>query len=277
LPRDKGWGTNPYDPIKVTERCIHENRNFGACVPDGWVVLDEDPRNFPVGRNSLEEFCRTASLELKSAPRQMTGGGGHHYFFRMPKGARVTNSLPAFPGVDFKTLGGYILLDTSIHPQTKRAYGWDVFNAELADAPDLPSKALHLIRRPDRADGAQAGGGEHTSEEIAQMLDRLDVLKFGDNDTWFRLMAACHHASAGEAREEFLDWSEGDAKYSGKREENGYRWDSLHSDSDVRPITARTLYRILHDAGSGDAIPRSDAEDVRRADRGGRRPHRRRA
>jgi hypothetical protein len=260
-PRDKDWTTRDYDSRRVAEQCAREGRNFGGRVPDGWVVVDDDPRNRPAGRDTLAEFCAAAGLDLDAAPSQVTGSGGRHYFFRVPPGTRVRNDLPEFPGVEFKAAGRQVVLDTSTHPATGRAYEWDPISPELADAPPLPASALAMIAKADSA-AAAAEAGAHSAEEVAAMLDALDPAAFAGDDAWLRLAMACHHASGGDACEEFLDWSARDPAYGDDfRERNRARWESFSADADGPKVTYRTLYKLLSDAGRADAIPRGDAAD----------------
>jgi hypothetical protein len=59
-------------------------------------------------------------------------------------------------------------------------------------------------------------------------------------------MMACHHATGGDARQEFIDWSTSDPEYANHAELIGRRWDSLHADK-AGGVTARTLDKILAD------------------------------
>ncbi|MCA6230057.1 MAG: PriCT-2 domain-containing protein, partial [Phenylobacterium sp.] len=105
------------------------------------------------------------------------------------------------------------------------------------------------------------GGGEHDGEELAAMLAHLDPEDFRDQDRWFTLMQASHHATAGDGRQEFVDWSTGDPLYADDAGLIGRRWDSLHSDNAGARVTYRTLHKFMTDAGAGDAVPRGAAAD----------------
>ena len=88
------------------------------------------------------------------------------------------------------------------------------------------------------------------------MLAPLDPADFSEHDKWFSLMCACHHASGGDAREEFIAWSWKDPEYDGD-DTVGQRWDTLHAEK-PGAVTVQTLYKALHDAGKGAAIPKPE-------------------
>src|SRR5262249_21561492 len=102
-------------------------------------------------------------------------------------------------------------------------------------------------------------GGLYSQEQIAAMLDSLDVTDFSDHDKWLRLMMACHHASNGDARSEFIEWSTGDPQYVNDADIIGRRWDSLHADTDGERISYKTLRKFVQDEGDPNTIPAEDA------------------
>ena len=93
------------------------------------------------------------------------------------------------------------------------------------------------------------------------MLDALDPEDFRDHNEWLTLMQACHHATGGDGRQEFVEWCTRDPEYADDGPLVGRRWDSLHADADGPRITHRTLHKLLVDAGAEAVIPRDAAED----------------
>ena len=93
------------------------------------------------------------------------------------------------------------------------------------------------------------------------MLDALDPEDFREHDAWLTLMQACHHATAGDGRQEFIDWCTGDPEYADHGTLVGLRWDSLHADNDGARVTYRTLHKIMRDHEVGDIICRPSAEE----------------
>lgn len=66
---------------------------------------------------------------LPATTRTITGGGGQHIFFRAPVGVRIKNSVGdnsgLAPGLDVKSIGGYIVAPPSLHASGYR-YAWSV-------------------------------------------------------------------------------------------------------------------------------------------------------
>lgn len=255
-PLHKNWTVRRYEAAKVAARCESSGQNVGVRLRADQLVIDVDPRNG--GEMGFRRLCRDLGLDQYAWPHVETGSGGSHYYMSKPAGIAVVNSVKRYPGVEFKSLGRQVVAPGSIHPDTGKAYEHDFTSPGFANAPDAPEALLRLITRPERE--AAPGGGEHSAEEVGEMLERLDPTDFRDHDAWLRLMMACHHASGGEARDEFVSWSVRDPQYESHDEQIGRRWDSLHADSGSR-VTHKTLYKFLIDAGHADAIPRAAAED----------------
>jgi len=105
--------------------------------------------------------------------------------------------------------------------------------------------------------------GELTPALLARTLDKIPAEDFGEgfHDEWFKLMCACHHATAGEGRQEFIDWSTQASGYSDHCESIGYRWDSLSgAGKHKRKLTTILhLCKVLNERGL--ELARVDAED----------------
>lgn len=259
-PIDGAWQSRDYDSREVLAQAKRHGLNVGVRLPPTWMVLDVDPRNFPEGRDSLAELVADTSLDLTVCPHGHTGSGGHHYWFRKPADVQVLDSLGDYPGVEFKSHGRQVVAPGSIHPNGT-IYRWDDLAPFPEEAPQVPESLLHLIRRPTRAHGEAAGFGELTPEMLATTLEHLDAEDFQDHDLWLNLMMACHHATAGEGRQEFIDWSTQDAEYQDDAWIIGRRWDSLHAQAGRggRPITIKLLHKLVQEAGG--EVARPDPED----------------
>jgi hypothetical protein len=260
-PRDGAWQARKYDSRGVIDDAKRTGINVGVRLAADWLVIDVDPRNFPEGRDSLAELVAATGLELANAPHTCTGGGGHHYWFRKPAGVTLLDSLEAYPGVEFKSLGRQVVAAGSLHPNGTR-YELDDFAPPVASAPPAPLPLIEMARRPQRAATASSNceAGELTPQLLAETLEQLDPCDFGEHGEWLNLMMACHHATAGEAREEFIEWSTQDPKYADDGWIIGRRWDSLHVDrGGERSITVKYLHKVLQDHGG--QVARPDAAD----------------
>lgn len=259
VPADKRWQERGYDRGEVLERAKRDGLNLGVRLPADVVVVDVDPRNFPAGRDSLAELAAAFDLPLASAPHVLTGNmehPGHHFYFHKPAGVVLLESVDGFEGVELKSLGRQVVAAGSVHP-TGGLYRWAPDSPPLPDMPDLPARLVEAARRPDRRRGT--GAGEITAEQLAASLEHLDPTDFREHDAWRELMMACHHATDGSGRQEFIDWSTSDPQFADHEWIVGRRWDSLHADRDDA-VTIATLQMFLQEVGGGIAPPDA-AED----------------
>lgn len=265
-PVHKNWTKRDY---RSEDQLAHMEAgdNVGVRLDEGDLVLDVDPRGFPEGEtlstdNPFLRLCRDAHLDISRYPMVETGSGGLHVYMSKPPDVSTRDSLnDQYPGVEFKSKGRQVVSAGSIHPDTLRRYEWDFMHPELEDGgpPAAPRLLIDLIRRPSSS--AATGGGEHDQEELADMLDQLDPEDFREHEDWLTLMQACHHATAGDGRQEFIEWSTRDPDYADDGPMIGLRWDSLHADASGSRVTYRTLHKIMRDNGAGDLIPKTPASD----------------
>ncbi|AUJ64194.1 hypothetical protein B9057_07710 [Aestuarium zhoushanense] len=263
-PRDTDWTRRPYSADRVMAEAAKDGTNVGVRLAAGHLVIDYDPRNDPSGGvepNALAELILSTGVDPTKWPAVRTGSGGLHIYVAKPAEISVLDSVNAFPGVEFKTRGRQVVAPGSIHPNGSQ-YAWlrleGVWEADPEDMwlglPEAPEALLAVARRPVRSAGAPTEAGAYDPEELAAMLDALDPEDFGDQGDWFQLMQACHHATAGEGRTEFVEWSTRDPRYADDAWIIGRRWDSLHADK-ADGVTHRTLLKLLRDTGREDVIP----------------------
>ena len=257
-PIHPNWTKRVYGPDEGAEH-MKRGGNVGVRLSADWLVVDVDPRHFPEGRRPLDELCAAAGLDPDDYPTVRTGSGGLHLYTRKPADLPVRGSLEEYPGIEFKTAGAQVVAAGSKHP-SGGPYEWDELSADAMDAPRAPERLLSMIRRPE-SPASMGAGGEHTQEEVAAMLYRLDPEAFREHGDWLTLMQACHHASAGSARTEFIDWCTRDPEYADEAHVIGRRWDSLDDGDEGPRVTYRTLHKIMRDHGQGEHIPLPPAED----------------
>ncbi|HWK88145.1 MAG TPA: VapE domain-containing protein [Xanthobacteraceae bacterium] len=253
-PLHKNWTKRRYTYEEIATK--YAGHNIGVALAATDLVVDVDPRNG--GKDGLAKL-RAAFPEIawKRAPRVVTGSGGLHLYFTKPAEIAVVNTLKEFPGIEFKSRGRQMLIPGDVHPDTGKLYEWRPESRPLAEAFAAPDNLLQKIARPEPTTGAEPG--EITAEQLAGMLECLPVEEFREHDSWLKLMCAAHHATGGEGREEFIEWSTGDATFASHSEIIGRRWDSLSAKPGA--ITAKTLYRAVHDHGGGHLIPQGSTPD----------------
>lgn len=256
-PRDFDWRRRKYKTKDILKNA-EEGGNTGVRIPASIVVLDVDERNMPEGDDVLSRFVKDLGLKLERYPHVVTGSGGSHYYMGKPEDVAVRDSLEDYPGLEFKSAGRQVVAPGSVHPKTKKLYRFDDTGPGFDDIRPAPKNLLQLIKRPTVSTGSL--GGECTSEEVMRMLDALDPEDFRDQDTWLTIMMAAHHASNGDARQEFIEWSTRDPEYADDAWIIGRRWDSL--DAKVKNgVTFRTLVKYCIDAGRDDVVPRASVID----------------
>jgi len=254
-PLRPGWRTSSVSE-QIARAHAAKGGNLGVRLRPAEMVIDVDPRNFPPGRDSFRDLEAAIGTPLLGGPEVRTGSGGRHLYLIKPADLPVMDSLPDFPGVEFKAFGRYVVSAGSIHPNGAH-YLWEAGSPPLERAPPAPEVLLRLIRRPSRG-LANVGAGKLTAEQLEVLLGQLPVEDFQDHDSWFQLMAACHHATAGEGRSEFINWSIQDPKYADQGWPIGRRWDSLHLDPGGA-VTYKTLYAEV--AKRGGDLPSDDPSE----------------
>lgn len=255
-PVDAKWVSKSL-PTNYAKKCVElmeKGSNIGVRLRRTDLVIDVDPRAFPDGEtlkdkdNPWTRFCSDTGLDFSTCPTVQTGSGGLHVYMTKPEDVSIKDSVPEYKGVEFKSFGRQVVAPGSIHPTTKKPYEWVLFQDDLSERYEVPKKLLNIIRRPVGS-RQTSGGGEYDQEQIAELLDDLDPEDFSQHEDWFQLMQSVHHASAGDARAEFIEWSTRDHEYAGQENAIGIRWDSLHRKPDGPAVTYKTFHKILTEHG----------------------------
>lgn len=254
----KGWRTEPHLTVEEARAHMADGKNVGVRLRPQDLVIDVDPRNFVEGDDPLARLAADLSIDFSAYPTVITGSGGRHIYMSKPDHELLRDTLQAYQGIEFKTLGRQVVAAGSCHPDTRRAYTWDddPLAVPLADVRLAPEALIEVARRSVRNPSVEAG--TYTPEQLGEMLEGLDPTQYRDQQKWLELMMACHHATAGQARDEWIEWSTSDPVYSKDAWIIGCRWDSLHADQSGRRITEKTLFKALHEVGQGGLIPRAD-------------------
>ncbi|MGP4048753.1 bifunctional DNA primase/polymerase [Streptomyces sp. 2A115] len=197
VPTCHGFWAATTDPALIHKWWTEEpDANIGApCKPNGWAVIDVDPRNG--GDKSFRALEERVGV-LPGTVMQLTGGGGLHMPYLSPG-----FDLPGepFPGIDFKH-NGYILLAPSVHASGGR-YRWagdGLYRAPATPWPEtlLPRKERRPApaprqaprhRFPSAASSAKRPGGGKlwTVDDLVQHV--MDSAEGGRNRSFY--FAAC--------------------------------------------------------------------------------------
>lgn len=253
VPAEKGYLHKLYSPSEI-KAAVWRGYNVGVNIKQSdLLVVDVDPRNG--GDASIDQLQRDFSFPVTPIVWSGRGDGGHHIYLRAPQGVRLPAKVAAYPGIDFKG-SGHVAAPGSFHPNTCKAYtvdSWFDFTVPIADTPADLADALgrQPVAKP-RSTATPAISNDALAQ-LLSVLDPRDYASTGSQD-WFRLMCACHDATAGEGIEEFIEWCAGDPEYADEHhiQMNRRRWASVRaaSDSDLnQPATKATLYRAVAQAG----------------------------
>lgn len=245
-----GWRKAATLDVDAATEVLDGGCNIGVRLGDDDLVIDVDPRNFEEGDNPLERLATDLGLDLSGYPTVETGSGGKHIYMKLPKGTLVLNTVEGYPGVEFKAAGRQVVAPGSAHPDTRKAY--KLVSGSFDTVATAPKALIERIRRPEIA--SVDGAGDYSPEWLSRALELLEVADYKDHAKWLELMMACHHATAGEGRDEFIEWSTSDPDYADHDVKIGQRWDSLHADNSGRKVTVRTLFKALNKAGASGMV-----------------------
>jgi hypothetical protein len=262
-PRYSGWRTDDF--LSVDEAMSYmtkEQANVGVRLRDVDLVVAVDPRNFKEGDDPLLRLERDIGVSLRDKyPTAITGSGGYHIYMLKPADLAVRDSLEDYEGVEFKTLGRQVVAPGSVHPGDPGSglapggqYHWADLDLgiPLTDRRSAPNFLLELIKRPGRI--ASVDAGDMSPEQIEELLEPLDPADYSDYNEWLTIMMACHHGSAGEARQEFINWSTQDSNYADQAAVIGRKWDGMHADNGGRRVSIKYLYKVLNKAGHNAVV-----------------------
>ncbi len=221
--------------------------NIGLVIGGGHIVVDIDPRNG--GGESFIQFKNDFPLfGMLFTASVLTARGGAHFYFRLPEGhgRKVKKELEQYKGIDFLSGSRYVVAPGA-HMSSRGTWSW--YKGPVTAPPEFPLdilESLFPVDAPASNDLPAPDGlwGVLTERDLTALLGALDVTDFAEHDKWLELMLACHHATAGDGKEVFLEWSSYDSAYADDYNVSAYRWDSMtdKGPSD-RPITARSLVR----------------------------------
>ena len=140
---------------------------------NGYDVLDVDPRNG--GEDSFQVVKELGTIPMELVTE--TGGGGWHVYFRATR--QGLQSKPVDDGLDWKTLGGYVVLPPSGH-RSGNPYAWGNGITAGDDAPDAPGWLVDYIR--ERQDARRFYDAPENSDTPRRTDDQ--VIREGERHDW---------------------------------------------------------------------------------------------
>jgi hypothetical protein len=266
-PVAEGWQTKSYTFPEIGG-WMKRGFNVGVALGPDDLVADIDPRNFEGDVDSYRRLCSDLGVDLCSAPTVFSGrgDGGRHLYFKRPVALKLRGKLPGYNGIDFRSLGTFVVGPGSRHPDTSGTYYVDEFAPSISDVKPAPGALLEMLARPDAVDlldGSRVG--KFSNEQLAQFLAVLDPHRYGagHHDAWFRLMAGAHDGTAGGGLAEFLAWCARDSRYDNERDQGmtARRWASLTA-GEPGGADYRTVLKAVVDAGHPELVAAFDDDDA---------------
>lgn len=241
-PRASNWQHTPEwdeEQLENMEEAGWFSSGYGVLCR-GYLVIDVDVRNGGEASYAalLERFPAVAGAGMIVISGR--GDGGRHLYFRLPDhGAAYVQSLPEYPGLDFKA-SGYV-----VGPGSRHVAGgvYTISYGSPDDIDEAPADLLAALAKPDRHRATYDGRSIDVShQDIADMLAHIspDV----PYETWIRIGMAVHHATGGTGFDVWDAWSGAGEKYDAKGME-------AHWHSFGRSANPVTLGTIVHHAEEG--------------------------
>lgn len=202
--------------------------------------------------NPLERLLDDCGMDLADYPRVETGSGGYHIYMAKPAMLSVKDSLPEYPGIEYKSFGRQVVAPGSIHPDTGRHYV--ALQDAFADFKALPELAPGLSdrigrsrnnqNRSERAQRATDGSREDVrttfdAGQIAEVLKWVSIPSGqGDYLDWVMFLMAAHFASNGDfdVLAELEGWVDEEAEIQD-------RWGGF-GQYDGQPVTFGTFAKL---------------------------------
>ena len=99
--------------------------NFGLVIPAGVLIIDVDCKDGQAGKESYRQLKEDTGLVRgweKETFMVKTGSGGFHIYLKKDPAVKIRKNLKEYPGIDFLSVGCYVVGAGSIHPDTSLRY-----------------------------------------------------------------------------------------------------------------------------------------------------------
>lgn len=233
--------------------------NLGLAPGADVLVLDVDTKHGSDGHDTLTglEFVHG---ELPPTRTTETPSGGWHLYFKKPPELRVKNRVNVRPGLDVRTLGGYLVAPPSVIDG--KPYRW-LNDAPMADAPPWLVALVTEEKQPAPPMAPQAPTaaprGEHdryTQRAIERATNAVFSANPGQrNDT----LNATTYGLARLAAAGRLDWGQESEKLERAADAAG-----------LAPAEIRATLKSAWDAGSTkpnfEGMPRDNGQTLQQLD-----------
>jgi hypothetical protein len=247
-PVASNWQFSPLwseEQLEVMELTGQLATGYGVLM-QGLFVIDVDARN-----GGVESYAKLVEKipEISGAGLIVntgSGGGSKHLYFLLPEPLPLLQSLPEYPGIDFKSTG-FCIGAGSLHASGNK---YTVAVGSPYDIEQIPAALINALKKPERHRAAMSGTFVDISEqELADMLAAINP--DCDHETWYRCGMAVHEVTAGTGFDIWNNWSSLGQKYPG-RDTLEKRWFSFGKSTN--PVTIGTLKHYAEQAGWRESV-----------------------
>lgn len=255
-PYKSGWQNTALADDGVMEiwQEMHKCNSLGWVLDEEHIVIDVDKRSG--GLESLEKLQKDLSINMFDLCNAVvkTGGGGWHFYFKKLDSHNLGWKMPkAYPGIDIKQFGGYVIIAGSEHV-SGNDYEWhSAAKSELSDMSLIPEPLAVLLTKTYTVyREALKETGESDLDEISSMLKVLDPGM--DYETWLRVGMGIHNETGGshDAFKIWDSWSQISTKYEdGMTAKKWFSFGKYTGD----PVGIGTIAEMARDLGW---VPASD-------------------
>lgn len=247
-PRISNWQNVPAwsdEQIETFDSIGHFRTGFGVLC-DGFLIVDVDARNG--GVESFRQLCADIPEAGQAAfvVNTGSGNGSQHHYFRLPAPAALVQSLPAYPGIDFKT-SGFVVGAGSMHASGAQ---YEVGHGFPQDITDAPESILALLKKPDRHRVSYNGSAVDVSEaDISALLECVNPDMSYEH--WIKVGMAVHHCTGGTGFALWDEYSSRGASYPGADRLERH-WHSFGKSAN--PAGYGTLMHYAREGGYIDSV-----------------------
>lgn len=249
-PKKKSWQTQEHvgeETLKIWNENYHCN-GLGWALDEDHIVIDVDSRSG--GLESLDKLQHDLAIDLfdRCSAIVKTGGNGWHFYFKKDGAINIGWKMPkAYPGIDIKQFGGFVVIPGSLHA-SGNYYEWHSFEkSNLNHMSILPTGIAEMLTKTYAIHRESAKlNGEADLDEISDMLTVLSADM--PYDEWTRIGMAIHNATDGSEKglQAWEKWSRDSIKW--KDGLTSKKWFSFGKYSG-EPVGIGSLVKMAQDCG----------------------------
>lgn len=180
----------------------------GFVITECILVVDVDPRNFPIGVDSLAELSKAIDFDLKQNAKfsTHTASGGYHLYYMKDHKIKFPNTMEAFKGVEFKQKGQQVLIPGSVLPDGRK---YTLIQGELNRLTEIPPKFYEVIGKKGASQPIQTGVGFQDNpadiNRMRQLLVNIPPAIEGQNGDTSTFKVCCLGKDYGLSPEVFFE------------------------------------------------------------------------